>query len=106
MKARAASDCSCEVVLEDNFAIFVCVVKGDARESIFRLDVPVEVPGELTSHVVAVAVSRLRCALGERSGCGGRQEGEMKVAHQHDEIVPCNAFTFVLLGCLALVLRM
>jgi hypothetical protein len=34
-------ECSCEVVLEDNLAFFVCVVKGDAGRSIFRLDVPV-----------------------------------------------------------------
>jgi hypothetical protein len=44
----SVGECSCEVVLEDNLAVFICVVKGDAGGSIFRLDVPVEVPGEIS----------------------------------------------------------
>jgi hypothetical protein len=35
---------SCEVVLEDDLPFLVRVVKGDAGVSIFRLNVPVEVP--------------------------------------------------------------
>jgi hypothetical protein len=70
---------SCVVVLEDNLTVLVGIVESDAGVSIFRLDVPVEVPGELTSHVVAWG---LGCTLRVCSGCGGCQDGKLKVVHE------------------------
>jgi hypothetical protein len=59
----------------------VRVVKGGAGVSIFRLNVPVWLP-RLRSHFVAVGW--FRRTLG---GCSGSQDGEAKIAHEHDAIV-------------------